>query len=389
MGKISIMKESITCLESDALVNAANEALREGAGVCGAIFREAGSHELQMACDTIGGCKTGCAVITPGFKLKCKFIIHAVGPRWTDGKHDEPKLLYSAYKQSLILAAQNNCKSIGFPLISSGIFGYPVEKAWRKAIQACLDFQKSDFGKDLDIQFAVIDDKTYELGKRILAEMHKERTTLYLQKLDEDSLQRIRQRICKELDLLIDIKAHPMAGGLMKVICSPNVIEILSGDQLIKVIESIFPESVLCEGWISKYGAMLLRVISESKTKKKDARATKYERYLSDVLIPALNADARSGTVWDDLEMLEDIYKVAVSLYRFYHSKKDEFIFDVDVDSMENLNKAVRNVAVSEGNILGIKITLSGIEDMQYATFMSWVLEEMLRKHEGLEAGED
>ncbi len=389
MGKIQILKTGITSLDTDALVNAANEGLWEGGGVCGIIFKAAGSKELQAACNAIGGCKTGSAVITPGFNLKSKYIIHAVGPRWTDGKHDEPKLLYSAYKQSLTLAVQNGCKSIGFPLISAGIFGYPVDKAWRKAIQACVDFQKENPDVDLDIQFAVIDDKILDTGKKTLVELNKEKTTLYLKQLDEESLLRIRQRISKESDLLIDRKAHPMAGGLMNIICDPTVIGSLSVDQLIKVIESIFPESVLGEGWISKYGVILLRVVSESKLKKIDARAAKYEKYMSDVLIPALNAGAHSGTVMDDIERLEDIYKVAACLYKFYHEKDAEFVFDVDLESMEKLNKAVQNVIIAGGNVLGIKFFLGSIEDRQYATFISWVLEELLSKHEGLKEGED
>ena len=166
MGKISIMKTGITSLKSDALVNAANESLQEGAGVCGVIFKAAGSRELQAACDAIGCCRTGAAVITPGFRLKSRFIIHAVGPRWIDGKHGEPELLYSAYWQSLILAVRHGCKSIGFPLISAGIYGYPAEKAWRIAVQACLDFQNANPEADLDIQFAVIDDKVLEIGKK-------------------------------------------------------------------------------------------------------------------------------------------------------------------------------------------------------------------------------
>ena len=152
MSKIEILKTGITSLETDALVNAANEGLWEGGGVCGIIFKAAGSSELTAACSKLGRCETGSAVITPGFQLKSKYIIHAVGPRWQDGKHNEPKLLYSAYKQSLILAKENGCKSIGFPLISAGIFGYPVDKAWRKALQACLDFQKDNPDTELDIQ---------------------------------------------------------------------------------------------------------------------------------------------------------------------------------------------------------------------------------------------
>ena len=122
MSSIEIKKISITKLDTDAIVNAANEGLLEGGGVCGAIFQEAGSVELTKACNAIGGCKTGNAVITPGFNLPAKYVIHAVGPRWFDGKHNEPKLLYSAYKQSLLIAKENGLHSIGFPLISAGIF---------------------------------------------------------------------------------------------------------------------------------------------------------------------------------------------------------------------------------------------------------------------------
>ncbi len=189
MGKIQILKTGITSLDVDALVNAANEGLWEGGGVCGVIFKAAGSQELAAACNKIGRCKTGSAVITPGFNLKSKFIIHAVGPRWEDGKHGEPKLLYSAYMQSLILAAQSGCKSIGFPLISAGIFGYPADQAWRKALQTCLDFQNENPETDLDIQFAVVEDDKLALGLKTLAELKKERTTLYLKALDDDTVQ--------------------------------------------------------------------------------------------------------------------------------------------------------------------------------------------------------
>ena len=123
MSTIEIRKISITDLNTDAIVNAANEGLWAGGGVCGAIFKAAGYQQLQAACDKIGHCNTGSAVITPGYHLKAKYIIHAVGPRWKDGKHKEPEQLYGAYYRSLELAAENKCRSIGFPLISAGIFG--------------------------------------------------------------------------------------------------------------------------------------------------------------------------------------------------------------------------------------------------------------------------
>ena len=169
MSGIEIRKIGITELDTDAIVNAANEGLWAGGGVCGAIFRAAGAEQLQTACSKIGHCETGSAVITPGFNLKSEYIIHAVGPRWKDGQHGEPKLLYGAYMSSLRLAVKSGCKSIGFPLISSGIFGYPVEQAWRKAIQACRDFLAQ--GDRIDIVFAVLDDGILRIGRKTLKEI--------------------------------------------------------------------------------------------------------------------------------------------------------------------------------------------------------------------------
>lgn len=170
MSKIDIQKISIVDLTTDAIVNAANEGLWAGGGVCGAIFRAAGLNELQKACDKLGHCDTGSAVITPGFNLKSQYIIHAVGPRWKDGKHGEPDKLYGAYYKSLELAAENGCTSIGFPLISAGIFGYPVKAAWYQALKACRDFLEKNPEKQMDIVFAVLDDKGVELGKKVLAQ---------------------------------------------------------------------------------------------------------------------------------------------------------------------------------------------------------------------------
>lgn len=164
MSSIKIKKIGVTKLPVDVVVNAANEYLEAGGGVCGAIFREAGYSQLQAACDEIGHCDTGSAVITPGFDLKAKYIIHAVGPVWYDGNSHEPQLLYSAYIRSLELAVENGCSSIGFPLISSGIFGYPKDKAWRKAIQACKDFLDKNPSASLDIIFSVLDDSVMRLG---------------------------------------------------------------------------------------------------------------------------------------------------------------------------------------------------------------------------------
>ena len=171
MNNNSIKKIGITDLYTDAIVNAANERLMAGGGVCGAIFKAAGHSKLQATCNAIGHCDTGSAVITPGFDLKAKYIIHAVGPVWDGGSRKEPQMLYGAYRRSLELAVENACHSIGFPLISAGIFGYPKDQAWRKAIQACSDFFDKNPNADLSVVFAVLDHQILDLGIETLEEI--------------------------------------------------------------------------------------------------------------------------------------------------------------------------------------------------------------------------
>ena len=207
MSTVTVKKIGITRLDTDAIVNAANEGLWEGGGVCGAIFREAGSSQLTKACNAIGGCKTGCAVITPGFDLKAKYIIHAVGPRWTDGEHGEPSLLYDAYKTSLELAKENGCHSIGFPLISAGIFGYPKKKAWRKAIQACNTFMKKNPDYDIDIIFAVLDDEMLNLGQKTIDDIINEKEFDEAERIPEvvvsDDVKKKAEAFCRKYEILL------------------------------------------------------------------------------------------------------------------------------------------------------------------------------------------
>ncbi len=141
---LSFVNADITKLEVDAIVNAANSGLRNGGGVCGAIFNAAGVREMKDACKKIGHADTGTSVATPGFALPARYVIHTVGPRWFGGFFHEREKLESCYRTSLELARELGCASIAFPLISSGIYGYPQDKALEVAVSSIETYLESD-----------------------------------------------------------------------------------------------------------------------------------------------------------------------------------------------------------------------------------------------------
>ena len=162
----TIVRQDITKLKVDAIVNAANTELQMGGGVCGAIFKAAGAAQLQAACDKLAPIKTGEAVITPGFDLPAKFVIHAAGPVYhRQNAAKSEKLLRSAYLESLRLAIENECESIAFPLISSGIYGYPKDEALQVATSAIHDFL---IDHDIDVTLVVFDKSAFAVSRELL-----------------------------------------------------------------------------------------------------------------------------------------------------------------------------------------------------------------------------
>lgn len=246
---LQIVRNDITKMKVDAIVNAANSSLLGGGGVDGCIHRAAGPALLDE-CKMLGGCETGNAKITGAGKLPCKYVIHAVGPRWLGGTHREKEHLISCYRTSLSLARSKGCETVAFPLISSGIYDYPKDQALRIAIDTISEFLLEN---DMTVYIVIFDKKAYQISEKLFSDIAEYIDDNYVDEHTDSYSERIRrQKAFADSAPILESSLFEKADAEFEPLASmPMAAKPLSLDDALKQIDESFSE-------------MLLRKIDES-----------------------------------------------------------------------------------------------------------------------------
>lgn len=310
---IQIVRNDIAKIECDAIVNAANSTLLGGGGVDGAIHRAAGAGLLEE-CKRLGGCRTGCAKVTHGYHLPCKYVIHTVGPVWNGGTYGEKELLESCYIESLRLAESKKCESVAFPLISSGAYGYPKDQALRVAMDTISSFL---FEHDMLVYIVVFDKTAYEIGEKLFADIQSYIDDNYVDEYKSSDFERSRRMQSRQICTNFDIpdgaaESMPMMEAL------PSSFSL---DDALKQMDESFSQ-------------MLLRKIDESGMKdsecykKANIDRKLFSKIRSDIHYKPSKTTAIAFAIALELSLFETKDLLMKAGYALSHSNKFDIIIE-------------------------------------------------------------
>lgn len=325
---IRIVRNDITKIECDAIVNAANSSLLGGGGVDGCIHRAAGVGLLEE-CKKLGGCETGNAKITGAYNLPCKYVIHTVGPRWFGGKKNEKALLESCYKNSLQVAKDNNCESVAFPLISSGIYGYPKDQALKVAVDTITEFL---IEHDMLIYIVVFDKSAFQISEKLFADIASYIDDKYVD--THFIFNKTRSDILGESTVLAEtqILSDEFDIGELQVPCCPSMAmpKAASLEEVVNQIDESFSQ-------------MLLRVIDEKGMtdaecyKKANVDRKLFSKIRSDVYYRPSKTTALAFAIALELSLDDTKDMLMKAGYALSHSNKFDIIIEYFIMN-ENYN---------------------------------------------------
>jgi len=325
---LQIVRNDITKMKVDAIVNAANKSLLGGGGVDGSIHRAAGPG-LLAECKTLGGCDTGSAKITGAYKLPCKYVIHAVGPRWLDGNRGECDQLISCYRTSLDLAKEAGCETVAFPLISSGIYGYPKDQALRVAIDTISEFLLEN---DMTVFIVIFDKKAYQISEKLFVDIAEYIDDRYVDEHTDDYSERLRRlnRLEEEpLEFSIAMGVNE-ADDLIQACAPIAAMKASSLDDAMKLLDESFSE-------------MLLRKIDESGMsdaqcyKKANIDRKLFSKIRSDKLYKPSKPTVIAFAIALELSLEETKEMLMKAGFALSHSNKFDIIIEFFIEN-ENYN---------------------------------------------------
>jgi O-acetyl-ADP-ribose deacetylase (regulator of RNase III) len=309
---LQIVRNDITKMKVDAIVNAANSSLLGGGGVDGCIHRAAGP-ELLAECKTLGGCETGSAKITKGYRLPCKYVIHAVGPRWRDGRHGEREKLVSCYHTSLVLAKKHGCETVAFPLISSGIYGYPKDQALKVAIDTISGFLLEN---DMIVYMVIFDRRAYQIGEKLFSDIAAYIDDTYVDAHTDSRASQIRR-----MQMLLDEPEEAVFSAPL----APMAAGAKSLDDALAQIDESFSE-------------MLLRKIDEKGMtdaqcyKKANIDRKLFSKIRSDRLYKPSKPTALAFAIALELPMDETKEMLMKAGFALSHSNKSDIIIEYFIE---------------------------------------------------------